>query len=218
MGTTRQIIQSNIKRLVDLCGSPKAFADKVGVTKQAVNNWINSSNIPDIEKLASIAHAFDMPLSEILSSEDGLHPIPNTSSMWIDRPLYGSIAAGTPLEMIEIDDSYPAPKAIVDKYPDGFWLKIASNSMDLMFPEGTLVYIDPMDDIRVNNKPYALCVNGYDATVKLTEKLANGYKLTPASTDPTYKPTVYDYAIPGTDKITVIGEVVYDMKPFDWSY
>lgn len=141
-----------------------------------------------------------------------------SESNFVDRPLYGSIAAGTPLEMLPIDETYETPRPVAEKYPNGFWLRIASDSMNLLFPVGTLVYVNPMEDIRVNGKPYALCVNGYDATVKMVDKMSNGYRLTPASTNPVYVPQEYDYSIPGTDRITVIGEIVYDMKPFDWSY
>lgn len=217
MRTTRQIVKANIKKLVDEEGSPKAFAEKIGVTRQAVNNWINDTSIPDIERLAVIARLYNLQLSDLLTSDDGLIP-QFSDSQWIDRPLYGSIAAGTPLEMLPVDDEYPAPKPIADKYPDGFWLRVSSDSMNLLFPVGTLVYVNPMNDIRVNGKPYALCVNGYDAVAKLVDKTAHGYRLVPASTNPVYVPQEYDYRIPDTDRITVIGEIVYDMKPFDWSY
>lgn len=224
----RENVLKSLQALIDKEGSKAEFARKVGVSRSAVTNWTSGLNAPDIEIIAEIADKYDVQLSDILygridqnTNATEYHMIDfsqKNKDHFIDVPLYGSIAAGTPLEMLPVDDMHPAPKQIVDRYPDGFWLQIASNSMDLLFPVRSLVYVDPMDDIRVNGKPYALCVNGYDATVKLVDKLSNGYKLSPASTDPTYKPQIFDYSVPGTDKVSVIGEIVYDMKPFDWSY
>lgn len=196
-------------------------ADAVGISDTTYQNYEYGKRDVSGDVLKKLSLLYGVTVDFIL----GISPYRNKSDKeaamreaFIDRPLYGSIAAGTPLEMLPVDDTYPAPKPIVEKYPDGFWLRISSNSMDMLFPVGTLVYVNPKDDVDVNGKPYAMCVNGYDATVKITDKLENGYRLTPMSSDPTYKPTVYDYTIPGTDKITPIGEIVYDMKPFDWRY
>ena len=63
-----------------------------------------------------------------------------------------------------------------------------------------------------------MAVNGNDATIKRVKKLSNGFELVPDSTDPTYKPKVYDYGEDGTEEITVIGRVVWFCVPFDWNF
>lgn len=218
-------VSENIDALMAEYDIPaSSIARAAGVSEASVSEWRNKGVIPRRQNLERLCSYFGLKQDDILSDSNGFaaktHGIsnPTSSNGWVDMPLYGSIAAGTPLEMLPVNDTYPAPKEIADRYPQGFWLKVSSDSMNLMFPQGALVYVNPMDEVRVNGKPYALCVNGYEATVKLTEKLSNGYRLIPASTDPTYKPQVYDYSVEGTDKITVIGEIVYDMKPFDWRY
>lgn len=226
MGTARETIQSNIKKLVDLEGGPKSFADKIGATKQAVNNWINSTSIPDIEKLAEIAHTFGLPLSALLTSDDGLTPSLVRDDNMVDLPIYGAIAAGTPIEMIEIEDTFPISRSLLEKLgginEDGevtfFLLRVEGESMNRILPNGCYAVIKPCSYIDRDNQPYAVCVNGYDATVKRVRKLANGFELAPDSTDPTYKAKVYDYGEPGTDKITIIGRVVYYVLPFDWGF
>lgn len=199
---------------------PKA-ADALGVSLSGYQNYeYGKRDIPG-DVLIAMSGLYGVTVDYIL----GFSPYRNKqeqlramSDAFIERPLFGSIAAGTPLEMLPVDDTYPAPKPIVDMYPDGFWLKIASNSMDELFPVGALVYVHPKKEVDVNGKPWALNVNGYDATVKIVDKLENGYRLSPRSSDPTYKSKVYDYTVPGTDRISPIGEIVYDMKPFNWSY
>lgn len=63
---------------------------------------------------------------------------------------------------------------------------------------------------------YAVCVNGYKATIKRVRKLANGVELVPDSHDPTQRPIVFDYADDDAEEVTVIGRVVWATMPFDY--
>lgn len=141
-----------------------------------------------------------------------------TSSSFVDVPLYGSIAAGTPIEMIEIDETHPVPAKVMDKYPDAFLLKVKGRSMDKVLPDGCYALVDPCEEVERENQPHAVCVNGYDATIKRVRNLANGIELDPDSTDPTFKPSIYDYGDENTEEITIIGRVVYYVLPFDWGF
>ena len=66
MGTARETVRRNINALVDYEKSPTAFADRVGVSRQSVNNWTKGANAPDIEMIAVIARAYNVPLSAML--------------------------------------------------------------------------------------------------------------------------------------------------------
>lgn len=44
----------------------EAFADKVGVTRQAVSNWENDKNLPDIETVIRIAGIFHVSLDQLV--------------------------------------------------------------------------------------------------------------------------------------------------------
>lgn len=44
----------------------EAFADKVGVTRQAVSNWENDKNLPDIETVIRIAGIFHVSLDQLI--------------------------------------------------------------------------------------------------------------------------------------------------------
>lgn len=135
-----------------------------------------------------------------------------------DCPLYGSIAAGTPIEMVEVEDTFPIPSEMHRRYPDAFLLKVEGESMNRVLPNGCMALVDPCDTVEHDGEPYAVCVNGYNATIKRVRALANGFELDPDSIDPTYKPVVYDYGVEGTETITVIGRVVWYCVPFDWGF
>ncbi len=137
---------------------------------------------------------------------------------FIEVPLYGSIAAGIPIEMIPIDDYHPIPTQMHDKYPNAFLLRIRGESMNRILPNGCYALVDPRDEINEDNDPYAVCVDGFDATVKRVKRLANGFQLVPDSTDPTYPTQTFNYNDPMTETITIIGKIVWYVIPFDWGF
>ena len=49
--------------------SQAKFADKIGVTYQAVSKWENGRGIPDIEMLKKISEVFDVDIDEIINGE-----------------------------------------------------------------------------------------------------------------------------------------------------
>lgn len=127
-------------------------------------------------------------------------------------------AAGKPMEMVAVEGSHPIPTKVREKYPDSFLLKVEGDSMNRVLPNGCYALVDPRQTADCNGAPYAVCVNGYDATIKRVRKLNNGFELVPDSNDPTYEKKTYNYNEPDTDTITVIGRVVYYVLPFDWTF
>jgi len=221
------------------------LAEIAGVTQQTVSAWENGTSTPRRKAIVKIIEAFpELTYDSIMSDENGyykslikeaerkgkanaevaikkiLDEVKQEFSCktFVDVPLYGSIAAGTPIEMIEVDDTHPVPAAVMDEHPDAFLLTVKGQSMNRILPDGCYALIDPCEEIERDNQPHAVCVNGYDATIKRVRKLDNGFELAPDSTDPTFKPKVYDYGEEGTEEITVIGRVVYHVLPFDWAY
>lgn len=219
MGKVRDTIRKNLRVLVDYEKSPKAFAEKIGSTKQSVNNWVNGNNAPDIELIAKIASIYGIPLSAILEgdlSKGNFKPKLKTSE-WVEVPLFGAIAAGKPIEMEAVDNTFVIPAQIRKRYPEAFLLKVEGESMNKKLPNGSYALIDPTDEV-IDGNAYAVCVNGYDATIKRVNQLENGFELLPDSTDPTIKGKIYDYGVEGTETVTVIGEVVWCVYPFDYDF
>lgn len=211
MGISNQI--KTLRLAADM--TQAELAERLGVTRATVTQWESGWSQPRMGKVQKLAEIFNISISELVDTEKKTH---SSSSDFVDVPLYGSIAAGTPIEMIEIEEAYPVAAKKIEQYPDAFLLKVKGRSMDKILPDGCYALVDPCNDVERDNQPYAVCVNGYDATVKRVRKLANGFELVPDSTDPTYKPQVYDYGVEGTETITVIGRVVYYVLPFDWEF
>lgn len=138
-----------------------------------------------------------------------------TGPQFVDVPLLGSIAAGKPIDMMESDGRFPAPLPIIERHPRSFFLRVEGDSVNRRIPDGYVALVDP-DDREPNERDiFAVCVNGYSATLKHVRKLANGYELVPDSYDPTQRPIVFDYGEEGTDEVTIIGKVIWAAVPFD---
>ena len=191
------------------------LAEKMGTTQQTIQRYeTNQVNIR-MDKMIEMSEILNVSLAYLL----GMSSSPELSEVsdMVPVPLLGSIAAGTPIEMINIDETYDIPADIHDRYPQAFLLKVVGDSMNRVLPNGCYALVDPEKKSPVvDGTAYAVCVNGYDATIKRIKQLENGVELIPDSKDPTFHAQIYDKTVEGTESITVIGEVVWYSIPFDF--
>lgn len=192
------------------------LAEKIGTTQQQIARYESGSNDVKSSVLIKMSKAMGVTVSYLLGVSKELDNA--ADSQFVDVPLFGSIAAGTPIEMMSVDDTHPIPIKVREKHPNSFLLKVEGESMNKILPNGCYALIDPCDEITRDNDPYAICVNGFNATIKRVKKLANGFQLVPDSTDPTYPIQTFNYNEPNTEEITVIGKVVWYCIPFDWEF
>ncbi len=200
-----------------------AIARAAGVSEATVSAWRSGAQ-PRAKNLKRLVEYYRLSLDDITSTKYGLaakeHGRVGQAAAdiygYVDTPVYGSIAAGVPIEMIEDYETFPAPEQIRRRYPNSGFLMVKGNSYDRRLPDGCLALID-FDQKEPNEfDAFAVCVNGYSATIKGLRVLPNGIELVPNSTDPTYKPLRYDRSAEGADEITVIGKVVWATMPFDY--
>ena len=215
-----ETLEDAIRRLIkDQYGGVPHFAEVINVPPTSIYNALNRGMANTRTELTDkIYRQLNIDWdTATLTDFKGLK-VKSQSKDLVDVPLYGSIAAGTPIEMMEVENTFPVPARMHDAHPDAFLLKVEGESMNRILPNGCYALVDPCETVEENGAPYAVCVNGYDATIKRVRKLNNGFELVPDSTDPTYPVQTYNYNEPGTETITVIGRVVYYVLPFDWSF
>lgn len=192
--------------------SQQDLADRMGTTQQTIQRYESGARDIKASVLIKLSATLDVTISYLLGMENA--SLPNNDT--VDVPLFGRIAAGMPIEMDAVEDTQPVPVKVHERHPDAFLLRVEGESMNRVLPNGCFALVDPCDEVERDGAAYAVCVNGYDATIKRVRRLANGFELAPDSIDPTFKPKVYDYGVDGTDKVTVIGRVVYYVLPVDW--
>lgn len=217
--TLRRLIKQNygsVKAFAEMAGMPPTTVYNIlnrgvaGSSTETVNRFYDALKI-DWQSLDSFTNP-NLDAVKVKARNDG-----EFSSQEV--PVFGRIAAGVPIEMEEGDFGFACPTYLIKRYPKAFYLEVEGESMSRILPNGCYVLVDPdQREPIISGHVYAVCVNGYDATVKRVRKLANGVELIPDSLDPTYHAMIYDTTIADTETITIIGKVVWHTFPYDWEY
>jgi len=215
-------ISKNIKIIRERYGlTQQDLADIAGVTNKAVSAWESGTKEPRMGAIEKIAQRFGILKSNIIE-ENGMEnvhlnnrpadPAKRNSQC---APLYGSIAAGTPLEMIRVDEYVDIPDYIAERYPLAFLLKVTGDSMSKIVPDGAYALIDPCDEAN-NGDVAAVVVDGNDVILKRFYKLQNTIVLEPDSYV-NYPVQTFDSS-KGEVAVKVIGRLVWFMSPFNIKY
>jgi repressor LexA len=200
----------------------QAVADIAGVSNQLVSKWLSGAvKAPRADRLDLIARRFGVRRPFDIMSEGGIDYLlgiaaetraPYTSDT--SAPLYGRIAAGTPVESLVVEDRLWCPPDVLGAHPRGFFLKVTGESMNRVLPNGCFAFVDPDAEVSSGDVA-AVNVNGYDATIKRYHKMSTSVVLQAESADPAERDLVFDYSKPDTDEVTVIGRVVWRTFPVE---
>ena len=187
-----------------------------------ITSWERGRTQPDGDTLIQLCIILGVSIGDFYykppAYEYAVVSLDDHDDGYSDVPIYGEIAAGTPIDMLEFDDEFPVPKHVIKRHPHCGLLRVKGDSWNKEIPNGYLALVDFDLKEPLNGKdPYAVCVNGYSATIKAVKQLANGLELVPNSYDPTYLPTVFDYNKDDTEEVTIIGKVVWAAMPFDYA-
>lgn len=191
----------------------REVADRTGIALGTLRNWEQGKNEPDIETIIMLADLYETSTDELLGSKFGIAPRPTTTH---PMPVIGRIAAGAEREAIRSTDTYhDTTDNIWKRHRKAFWLVVAGNSMNRLFPEGTLVLVDPTIEVR-DGDVAAVMVNGDDATLKRVYFEDGGVRLHPESHDPEYRDRFIDASDPDAPAFKPIGKVVTYTAPDGW--
>ena len=194
----------------------KEVSAKTGIPLGTIRRWEQGQNDPDLNSLIQLIKLYGVSLESILEIEvAGDNSVNrNRNSRMTSAPLLSRITATASIEAITSDETYDIPSDIYERFPQAFLLKVEDDSMNRVLPNGCYALINPCQEASKSMKAYAVCVNGFDATVKRVKPLSNGYELIPDSIDPTYRPQIFDFNEIDTQSVSIIGEVVWYLVPF----
>lgn len=197
----------------------KEVADKTGIPLGTLRRWEQGQNDPDMGSLVQLADLYGSSLDMML----GRNARPAAGTVRATRcsaqhafPVVGRIAAGTAREALyQSDSTHDATDELWEMHPHAFWLEVAGNSMNRLFPEGCLVLIDPDETVR-NGDVAALFVNGDDAVLKRVYFDGETVRLVPESYDPEYPERVIDRSDPDATEVRFIGKAVSFTASSKW--
>lgn len=193
--------------------SQLGLASAIGTTQQQIAKWESGKVDPRVSSLVKIADALDVTLSYLLGLDDA---VPSKEHLMHRMPVVGRIAAGEAREAIQQANEWHATRdELWRSHPHAFWLVVAGNSMNRLFPEGALVLVDPEEEVR-DGDVGAVFVNGDDATIKRVFYEPGRVRLHPESYDPDYLDRVIDAGDPDAPEFRAIGRAVSYTAPDGW--
>lgn len=192
--------------------SDAEVARRLGVNPSTVCRWKSGEQSPPLSKIKRIADFFGVnPM--VFVSEDAI-PVVGKST---EVPLYGSIAAGVPLEMVKVEEYVEIPENIAHRHPNAFLLRVNGDSMDKVIPNGMYALIDP-DQQPKNGDIVAITLNGCDATLKRFFRNRNTITLEPDSHNPEHRAITLDCTKGECEDLRVLGKMVWFMAPLDMKF
>lgn len=197
--------------------SMDAFSEKSGISKAYISLLEKNKHpktgkpiAPSIQSIKQAAKGMSMDFDTLFNRIDGNvdisdNNVTETQRKGIIIKVYGRVAAGIPLEMIEdIIDTEEIPPDLA-RTGEFFGLQIHGDSMEPKFSEGDVVIVRKQDDAESEDIVIAT-VNGTDATCKRLKKYKEGIAL--LSTNPAYEPMYFTNEEIIDKPVRIIGRVV----------
>lgn len=132
------------------------------------------------------------------------------SQQMVKIPLMGTIAAGQPIEAIQVKETIAIPKTKVMKGGNFYALRVAGNSMiDENINDGDVVLVKEQQSAENGQKVVAL-IDNYEATLKTFYKEKNQIRLQPANKE--YEPIIIKK---GEQEVVIQGLVVDVIRNID---
>ena len=194
----------------------KEVSAKTGIPLGTIRRWEQGQNDPDLNSLIQLVKLYGVSLDAILemgiAGDNSVNC--NRNSRMTSVPLLSGITATDFTETINSDETYDIPADIYERFPQAFLLKVEDDSMNRVLPNGCYALINPCQQASKPMKAYAVCMNGFEATIKRVKPLSNGYELIPDSVDPTYRSRIFDFNEIDAQSVSIIGEVIWYLVPF----
>lgn len=191
----RYYMEKNSLSQTDICNT-------LGIKMPTFSDWVNAKTYPRIDKIELMANYFGISKSDLVEE----HLANNRSrNRGTTINVYGRVAAGIPLEMIE--DIIDTEEITEDLARTGefFGLQIHGDSMEPRMADGDVVIVRKQDDAETGDTVIAT-VNGTDATCKRLKKYRDGIEL--IATNPSYAPIFYSNKEIEEKPVKIIGRVV----------
>lgn len=200
-------ISENIKYLRSQRGySQEELAKALGYKSYTtITKWESGVSEPTLKMTNEIAKFFNISVNELCYTRLNAPKKNNGVRKGVAINVYGRVAAGIPLEMIEdIIDTEEIPEEMA-RTGEFFGLKIRGDSMEPRMTDGDVVIVRKQEDAETNDVVIAT-VNGTDATCKRLKKYNDGIAL--ISLNPKYEPMYFSKDEIESKPVCIIGRVV----------
>lgn len=181
------------------------LADYLHIANSAISQYENEKREPSFEIVAKIADYFNVSIDYLLGREN-IEPIEMNRNV-IKVPVFGTIPAGIPVEMIEdtlIEDYEEIDASLGRGGGQFFGLKVKGSSMYPEFKNGDTIIFKKQDTCE-NGQFCAVSINHTECTFKKVLKKESGITLMPLNPD--YEPLFFTNEEIVNLPITILGVV-----------
>ncbi len=176
----------------------QALADMLHVDRTTVVKWETDKNLANQEIMDFLCDEFAVTLDYLLGRNDNIKKGTRIK-------VFGSIAAGIPLDaIVDVTDYEEIPEELA-KSGEYFALQIKGNSMAPRIQDGDVVILRQQESVE-NGEIAAVLVNGSEATLKKINVLENGIALIPLN--PEFDTMFYSSEQVQTLPVKIIGKLV----------
>lgn len=211
----REILSKNLKKFMSLYDkSRNQLCDDLNLKYSTVSDWINANTYPRIDNIELLANYFNIEKSDLIENKSPQKSVERMPSEWVRIPVLGEIAAGVPIDAIEIFDEgdwEEIPLEWLKNDDEFFALRIKGDSMMPHIHNKDVVIVKKQSCIE-DGEIAVILVNGEEATTKKIKKNEKGVFLIP--NNPAYTPKFYSNADIEELPITILGKVVELRRKF----
>lgn len=199
----KQIMAKNIRYYMNKHSvSQTEICNTLGIKMPTFSDWVNAKTYPRIDKIELMANYFGISKADLVEEHTS---IPQSHRKGVTINIYGRVAAGIPIEMIEdIVDTEEISEDMA-KTGEYFGLIIKGNSMLPNICDGDIVIIRCQEDAE-NGDTVIATVNGNDATCKRLRKYKDGIEL--IANNPSYEPIYFSNQEVIEKPVKILGKVV----------
>lgn len=205
----KRIFAQNLNRLLSESGkSQKEVANDLGVSPQTFNTWCQAIALPRMGKVQKLADYFKVGKTDLIDEKNDFI---KSSAKGTEIKVYGRVAAGIPIEMIEdIIDTEEIPEEMA-RTGEFFGLKISGDSMSPTICNGDIVIVRKQEDAESGDIVIAT-INGDEATCKRLRKYKEGIEL--IAINPGYDTFEFSNDEIMNKPVRIIGKVVESRRKF----
>lgn len=198
----RHIFSTNLQRYMDEHGkSRSALAEETGIKYATLCEWINERKYPRVNNIQLLANYFGIKKSDLTEKKK------NTKEIKAHRiPVYGKVAAGFPLDMVEDIIGFEEIPAKWGDPSDYFCLQIEGNSMEPRILSGDVVVVRKQADADTGDV-VIYSVNGEAASCKRLRKMDDGLMFIPFNNDDHF-PQMYNWEEVKDLPVQILGKVI----------
>lgn len=184
------------------------LAKKVGVASVTVSKWELDTSKPKSESTIKLGEIFNVSSNTFISHKAEIKIIQNMVAI----PFYSNVKAAAGCGCLCLDENYDliqVPDKFVKNQNDVFAIVISGDSMEPVFCNDTIVFIDPTQKNVIDGSVYVFVHEGM-VRMKILEDTPTGFRL--RSYNDCYP--MEDVNIQ-KDSFSIIGKVVAQMQKYN---